>query len=245
MPIKRFLKSLRPQHSSTIPVPPETGNSPSQSQHSNRRPLRWIVVLVLGSVIAASRLYYPDILTEAIEFADGIWPEDGFLGLLPATDSIFTSETLIPANQLPANGNQSFLTPPPLPAGSPEPAATQEVEGIQSAQSEGSPGPRTLPGQTQADLSQAGALEVGTQMLGSAWESSVTMWSYPGDSDGHQVIHKYNTEITFEVVEPDRITGNYPVEFNGISWLRVQAEDGLVGWVKSSELEVSQGQASQ
>ena len=207
--------------------------------------MRWIVVLVLGTAIAAARLYYPDILDDASEFANGIWDQRVLLGFPIATEPVSTPTVPVSSNTESAFGAEPSQNRSNIPVEGAAPINSLEVEAAQPTRNTNGRGAETFTGQTEATSNQVGTFEVGTFMNGSPNQTYITLWSYPGDGDGHQVIHRYEASTAFEVVEPDRMTGNYPVEFNGNYWLRVQADDGLVGWVKFLELEVSEGQALQ
>ncbi len=228
---------LRSRRTSPIAVPPpENIEASPKSERGRSGPWRWIVVLVLGSAIAGVRLYYPDLLDEATEFADGLWPPEVLLGTRPIAEGTTTpvaqnnpgpaTTATRPAETLPTPISASGAGSPAVP----EPNA--EAEPFTGAAGE-------------EGLAPAAELTVGAMMIGDSGGSFVTMWTYPGIDGGHQIVHRYESTTLFEIVEPDRTVGSYPVDLGGQSWLRVQAEDGLVGWVKSSELEASRKSVNQ
>ncbi len=231
-------KSFRPKPRSTraaaVPVPPPV-EAPAAADRPRRKYLRWVVVLVLGTGIAAARLYYPDVLDDTLRLADSLWPPRASVGATPGA-----APTLSP-------------TPPPaLPTEVPVAASTDTVdtesrlpvEHATGAEVASAPPMDLDAAADEGQQIQAAVLAPGTQMTGRSKEPYVTLWSYPGTSTGHRAVHRYAVSTAFEVVEPDRTSGDYPVELDGVSWLRVQAADGLVGWVKSSELEAAGGAAS-
>ena len=247
MSFKSFLRKLRAKRVPAIPAPPlASDESLSPANKPRRRYLRWVVVLVLGTGIAAARLYYPDILGEAVQFADALWPPDTLVAATPVAAGTPTPEAV--HTPTPAALTASPTSTPVLP----EPEAAVPASAVGS----GTDLPAEL--ETGADVEavppshsgpdngqiQTAVFATGMQMTGRSREPYITLWSYPGPSTGHLAVHRYEVSTLFEVVESDRTMGDYPVELNGLSWLRVQAEDGLVGWVKSSELEEAGGIAS-
>jgi hypothetical protein len=43
--------------------------------------------------------------------------------------------------------------------------------------------------------------------------------------------------IALEVLDPSGDFESYPVEAGGYGWVRVRAADGLVGWVRTDQVE--------
>ncbi len=233
MSFKSFLRKLRAKRVPALPVPPPAADaSPAPANKPRRRYLRWVVVLVLGTGIAAARLYYPDILGEAVQFADALWPPDTLAGSTPVAAGTPTPEAV--------------HTSTPAATATMSASAVGSGTDVPAEQATGTDGEAVPPPQSGPDNGpiQTAVFALGIQMTGGSREPYVTLWSYPGPSTGHLAVHRYAVSTVFEIVEPDRTMGDYPVELNGLSWLRVQAEDGLVGWVKSSELEEAGGTAS-
>ncbi len=180
------------------------------------------MVLVLGTGIAAARLFYPDVLDEGVQFADSLWT-----GGRSTPDA---TETPLSAMQQ-ASAPTAVSPSPAMETVDPGDASTALSATVESVE------PATEP---------AGTVVVvpGARMVGRSWEPYVTLWAYPGTSTGHLAVHRYEVSTLFEVIEPERSIGAYPVELDGLSWVRVQADDGLVGWVKASELEEAEETAS-
>lgn len=234
MSFKSFRPKPRSKRAAAVPVPPPV-ESPAAADRPRRKYLRWVVVLVLGTGIAAARLYYPDVLDDTLRLAAALWPPRAAVEPTPVAAST-PSPTPPPAPPTEVPVAASMGTVDTRPRSPVEHATDTDMA---------SPPPMDWDAAADAGLQiQAAALAPGTQMTGRAQEPYVTFWSYPGTSTGHRAVHRYAVSTVFEVVEPDRTSGDYPVELDGVSWLRVQAADGLVGWVKSSELEEAGGAAS-
>ncbi len=232
----RFTSLLRKLRSRRIPPiavpPPENIEATPKSERGSSGPWKWIVVLVLGTAIAGVPLYYPDLLNEAIEFADGWLPSDALLDTTPIAGGTAT----------PAPGPATTPTPPAEVLPTPVAASGASPLAVDKPKEEAAP----FTGAAGEERMEAAAeIAVGAMMNGNSGGNYVTLWTYPGIDGGHQIVHRYETNTLFEIVEPDRTIGDYPVDFGGQSWLRVQAEDGLVGWVESSELEASPRNAEQ
>lgn len=52
------------------------------------------------------------------------------------------------------------------------------------------------------------------------------------------VMETYATGAAFDVLEPVDPFDSYPVNVGDIAWLRVRAEDGLVGWINASHVSI-------
>ncbi len=239
MPFPSFRSKRRPQRASALPVPPPVpAKSPDTENPPQRRYLRWIVVLVLGTGIAAARLYYPDILDEAIQFADALWPPAAWMGSTPiapatptATPVPVSTPISTPAVTVAAAGVADDLSAQTVEAGTDLPAEP-DTGAVATPAADPDPAP---------DPARMALLGPGVHMTGRVQEPYVTLWAYPGTSTGHLAVHRYDVATVFEVVEPERTIGAYPVERNGVFWVRVQADDGLVGWARTSELEETEG----
>ncbi|HMN28673.1 MAG TPA: SH3 domain-containing protein [Caldilineaceae bacterium] len=101
--------------------------------------------------------------------------------------------------------------------------------------------PATLPA-TSAPAqaaSSSGLLAVG-QVVRAVGERSLRL-----QADAHTaapVLEVYPPGATFTVIEPSADFAAYPVEVDGRTWYRLEAEDGLVGWAVIDSIEAQRGQ---
>ena len=54
------------------------------------------------------------------------------------------------------------------------------------------------------------------------------------------IMETYGIETRFDVLEPVSPFDSYPVKVGGLTWLRVRAEDGLVGWIDATDVIVEE-----
>jgi hypothetical protein len=56
-------------------------------------------------------------------------------------------------------------------------------------------------------------------------------------SQGALILDSVGNGAVLEVLDPSGDYAGYPVEVDGHGWVRVRAEDGLVGWVMTDQVE--------
>ena len=120
-----------------------------------------------------------------------------------------TSELTDDAAEVEATAtNEVTVTPTPHPTATPEPTATSPVEARSFEEGD-------------TVLSTGGRVEFYADAAGDAL-----------------VLDSVGTGVALEVIVPSGEFGEYPVVVDGQSWVRVRAEDGLVGWVKTDQVDV-------
>ena len=58
-------------------------------------------------------------------------------------------------------------------------------------------------------------------------------------SASSSIMEAYRVGAEFEVLEPANAAAPYPVMAEGVGWIRVRAEDGLVGWVVVDDVQAA------
>lgn len=215
--MSNFLRRLIPRRNTAIPVPPPA--SPDQAgdaQAKQRGFARWIVAFLLGAVILGVRIYYPESLQQALRFADSILARDntGILAptAVPPPASEVPTGTPVPATGTPATATVT-ASPTPTPS---RPLVGQSGEG--SAEDIGE---------------EVSTFAMGMNLTGRPGQDHITLWAYPGSPSGYLAVHRYGPGTRFTLMDPMRPGEANPVLINGLSWVRVEAEDGLVGWVQT------------
>lgn len=199
--------------------PPAAGSSELQGPApKGQRFWRWLAVMLLVTAVALIpqfRAY----LTGAGDFARELGR---------GTPSVAATPVRAPADEK-ADGT---ATAQPTPAVSGLAVETRETaEGNAPVATPPPPPTATPEPAAPSDAVRA----IGTQWQGAPLVERVTMWIQPGII----IAARYAPDTRFTVVEPDRNHPAYPVVLDGIEWVRVQAADGLVGWVKVSELRAA------
>ena len=80
------------------------------------------------------------------------------------------------------------------------------------------------------------AWTVGTVVQGAAGMSQIPLRMDPDADNSAMIAAMYAPETSFSIVEAS-VEYSYPLVIDGEGWWRVQAQDGLTGWVQEAHLE--------
>ncbi len=213
----------------SAPSPPaSTNNSP------RRRTRRWIFILGAVTLLGVTRNQWP-VLTARVQqitelpgwFEATQWPDwlralgsepltrDGEEPISPVPTSSVPTREIEPPAVVP-----SAITPTPTPTPSPIPTPTSTP----------------LPTPTPTPIPWA----YGTRVYAAAVTEYTFLWMEPGTAAAHLIAERYESGTAFEIIEPGRGYDSYPVVIDGVEWWRIQAQDGLVGWVSGEQLTTDQ-----
>ena len=142
-----------------------------------------------------------------------------------------------------ADTPEPSATPTELPTATPTdtPTDTPTVSPTATPTFTPSPTATALPVESAAPTAQSGGeggplelIEPGSRVVGQARVLILRVAASPSSS----IMDTYGIGAEFEVLEPTDGTESYPVLVNGVAWIRVRAEDGLVGWVGVDDVQV-------
>ncbi|MCB0061115.1 MAG: hypothetical protein KDE19_03335, partial [Caldilineaceae bacterium] len=75
---------------------------------------------------------------------------------------------------------------------------------------------------------------------GQTVQATVPLLLYADADAGTAVMNRYPTAARFTVLEPSGDYRAYPVQRDAVSWYRLRATDGLVGWAMAAEVTLAE-----
>lgn len=216
--------------------PPDTAEQTGTS--GRRKWVRWVVILAVVTAAGLARNQYPQLVEsiagiplvqDAVGELTGL-PLAGLLGSnqepgLPAGAEPDVSGIVADATPVVTLGQENTARVQATPTGSDNGQAAAEPEAdapdaeVQSSQIVDSP-----------------AWAVGTVVQGAAAMSQIPLRMDPDADNPAMIAAMYAPETSFSIVEAS-LEYSYPVVIDGEGWWRVQAQDGLTGWVQETHLE--------
>lgn len=205
---------------------------------SRRKWVRWVVILAVVTAAGLARNQYPRLVESIAQ--------------MPLVQDAFGELTGMPLGGLLGSGQE----PDGLPAGTdPEvpgnaadeaPATlgdenTVRVQatpvGSDSEQRSTGSGEDALAAEVRSSqLVDSPAWTVGTVVQGASGMSQIPLRMDPDADSPTMIAAMYAPATSFSIVEAS-LEYSYPVVIDGEGWWRVQAQDGLTGWVQESHLE--------
>ncbi len=219
------LRSFFRRKAPPIPAPP-----PVQSVKNprRRRVRRWILVLSTVTLLGLTRNQWP-LLMERIDLSEwvGANAQARMAGILDS----FRPElgTLGNVIREPAN---TEVTPQGVENG--------ETVGLAASTPTAEPTPTMTPTPVPEVTPTPVPWGQGTTVYAVSTTEFTYLWMEPGTSDTNLIAERYESGTAFQIIEPGRGYSDYPVQIDGTEWWRLQAEDGLVGWVEGSQLTTEQ-----
>lgn len=215
------------RRSPAVPAPPPPPD-PEMPEKARGWPWRWIVILVAVTVVGLARAQFPTLLTDLRTTGTAFW--QGISANRPPAEPVPEQENTIQPLGEEWQATQEASVPV-------QPTVTR-VPTVPAVAGESLPEPPA-----EMDIAPAAEAEndvpvwsMGLQVYGSPALAHVTVWIAPGSPTGHIVVERYPPGTSFVIIEPDQQHRAYPVVMDDIQWWRIQASDGLVGWVRQAEL---------
>ncbi len=229
------------RRSKPISAPPSKHpGTAGQSETTGRRKwVRWVVILAVVTGAGLARNQYPGLVQSIAQmplvqdaFGDltGL-PLAGLLGSGQEPDGLSPAgvDPDVPSNaadEAPATlGDENTVRVQATPTGS--------DNGQQSTES----GDDALAAEVRSSqIVDSPAWAVGTVVQGAAGMSQIPLRMDPDADNPTMIAAMYAPATSFSIVEAS-LEYVYPVVIDGEGWWRVQAQDGLTGWVQEAHLE--------
>lgn len=228
------------RRSKPLPAPPSRSEDTGEQTGTAKRRkwVRWVVILSVVTAAGLARNQYPrlvetitdiPLVQDAFEGLTGLpladlfdlEPEPAVLQSDPDTAAGDSNAEDKPATLGQANTLNTQATPASA-AGEPPSEETEDT---------------TLAAQVQPAQAMASPVwAVGTVVQGTAGLSRIPLRMDPDADNPAMIAAMYAPGANFSIVEAP-LEVQYPVVVDGEGWWRVQAEDGLTGWVQEAHLE--------
>ncbi|MYA05364.1 MAG: SH3 domain-containing protein [Caldilineaceae bacterium SB0664_bin_22] len=228
------------RRSKPISAPPsKPSDTTGQTGASGRRKwVRWVVILTVVTAAGLARNQYPK-LVESIAQIPLVQDAVGELTGLPLADLLGSDQE---PDGLPAGvdsdvpGNPAVESPVTL--GEENTVRVQATPtGSDGEQLSTASGDDALAAEVQSNqLVDSPAWTVGTLVQGASGMSQIPLRMDPDADNPTMIAAMYAPATSFSIVEAS-LEYSYPVVIDGEGWWRVQAQDGLTGWVQEAHLE--------
>ena len=226
------------RRSKPISAPPsKPSDTTGQTGVSGRRKwVRWVVILTVVTAAGLARNQYPK-LVEFIAQIPLVQDAVGELTGLPLADLLGSGQEPdgLPAGTDPeVPGNAADEAPATL--GEENTVRVQATPtGSDGEQRSTESGDDALAAEVR-QLVDAPAWTVGTVVQGASGMSQIPLRMDPEADNPTMIAAMYAPATSFSIVEAS-LEYSYPVIIDGEGWWRVQAQDGLTGWVQEAHLE--------
>ncbi len=210
------------------PAPPET----SSRSPRRRRIWRWALVLGIVTVMGVTRNQWPALAERVPQVADlpawfeAVNVQDRWTDMM----DFLRSDLLTQGNREEEAPGNSGLSP----AAANETDASGEGQSVAQATPTATPTPEPVVTPTPIPWT------LGTQVYATAATEYTFLWMEPGTATANLIAERYESGAAFEIIDPGRAYNSYPVVINGVEWWRLQAADGLVGWIAGTQLTTDQ-----
>lgn len=227
------------RRSKPISAPPsKTPDATEQTGPSGRRQwVRWAVILAAVTVAGLAWNQYPRL----VESVAGIpWVQDavGELTRLPLAGLLGSDqEPVLPVGTEP-DVSSTAVDATPVTLGQENTVRAQATPTrTGSGQGNSVPEDDALASEVRSSqIVDSPAWTVGTVVQGAADMSQIPLRMNPDADNPAMIAAMYAPETSFSIVEAS-LEHSYPVVIDGEGWWRVQAQDGLTGWVQEAHLE--------
>lgn len=205
---------------------------------SRRKWVRWVVILAVVTAAGLARNQYPRLVESIAQ--------------MPLVQDAFGELTGMPLRGLLGSGQEPDGLPagtdPEVPGNAAEEAPatlgdenTVRVQatptGSDSEQRSAGSGDDALAAEVRSNqLVDSPTWTVGTVVQGASGMSQIPLRMDPDADSPTMIAAMYAPATSFSIVEAS-LEYSYPVVIDGEGWWRVQAQDGLTGWVQESHLE--------
>lgn len=205
---------------------------------SRRKWVRWVVILAVVTAAGLARNQYPRLVESIAQ--------------MPLVQDAFGELTGMPLGGLLGSGQEPDGLPadtdPEVPGNAADEAPvtlgdanTVRVQatptGSDSEQRSTGSGDDARAAEVRSNqLVDSPAWTVGTVVQGASGMSQIPLRMDPDADNPTMIAAMYAPATSFSIVEAS-LEYSYPVVINGEGWWRVQAQDGLTGWVQEAHLE--------
>lgn len=228
------------RRSKPISAPPsQRPDTAGQTSATGRRKwVRWIVVLAVVTAAGLARNQYPR-LVESIAQIPLVQDAFGELTGLPLAGLLGSDHE---PDGLPAGAE------PDVPSNTADEAPVtlgdQNTVRVQATPTGSDSGKLPVESRDDALAAEVGSNQivdspawvVGTVVQGAADMSQIPLRMDPDGNNPTMIAAMYVPATSFSIVEAS-LEYDYPVVIDGEGWWRVQAQDGLTGWVQEAHLE--------
>lgn len=203
-----------------------------------RKWVRWVVILAVVTAAGLARNQYPR-LVESIAQVPIVQDTFGELTGLPLAGLLGSGRE---PDGLPAGAEpdvpSNTADEAPVTLGDENTVRVQATPtGSDSGQLSTEPGEDALATEVQSSqIVDSPAWTVGTVVQGASGMSQIPLRMDPDADNPTMIAAMYAPATNFSIVEAS-LEYSYPVVIDGEGWWRVQAQDGLTGWVQEAHLE--------